>query len=382
MRLSRNLPIDPAHGPDLSAVPAGPGVVRLRFHVGRPYLGRTVNLRRRLERLLGIGSERRPLVRAALAEAEYQSTGSSFETAWVLYQAAREDWPEDYRSRLRLRVPAFLRLLLANEFPRTTITTRLPGGRTLYFGPFRSRTAAERFEGEILDFFSVRRCVENLEPSADHPGCVYGEIGKCSRPCQAAVSPEDYRAESGRLLETLHTGGESLEKALALERDRRSEALEFEESARLHARLDRLRQAMRLAESPAGDLDRLHGVVLQRAAGEGRLQIWPLFKGFLASPLTLTWEADSGQPVSLDRRLRELLSAAALDAGRPVDREDHQALLARWLFSNRKRGELIAFAGWERPPMRKLVNAVSRVARGVEARPGLTAAMRSAQPAS
>ena len=375
MRLAHDVPFDSQNGPDLEQVPKAQGVVRLEFDQGRPYLGKTVSMRRRIERLAGPAASES--VRRALRSVEFQPTGSSFETTWRLLSAAVEDWPDDYRRRLRLRCPAFVGLLTANEFPRTTVTTRIAGARTLHFGPFRSRAAAERFEGEILDFFTVRRCVENLEPSADHPGCVYGEIGKCSRPCQAAVDPEEYRAESGRLLEALHTRGRSLETQLELDRDAASESLEFEEAARAHARIEKLAQAMKLAEGPARDIDELHGIVIQRAAEAGRILLWPLYRGWLRPPLELAWEADAGRPVSLDRKLRELLLQASLEEASASLREDHQALLARWMFSNRKRGEMLLFEGWKTPPFRKLVNAVSRVARGVEARDGLTAAMRA-----
>ena len=60
--------------------------------------------------------------------------------------------------------------------------------------------------------------------------------------------------------------------------------------------------------------------------------------------------------------------AAPLDIGGVREREDHQALLARWVFSNRKRGEIVIFESWEKPSYRKLVNAVSRIARGAAAR--------------
>ena len=46
-----------------------------------------------------------------------------------------------------------------------------------------------------LDLFQLRRCQEDLAPSPGHPGCIYGEMGKCLRPCQEAVSREEYAGE-------------------------------------------------------------------------------------------------------------------------------------------------------------------------------------------
>jgi ABC-type lipoprotein release transport system permease subunit len=53
-----------------------------------------------------------------------------------------------------------------------------------------------QFQSQFLDLFQMRRCEENLAPSPSHPGCVYGEMNMCLRPCQQAVTPEEYASES------------------------------------------------------------------------------------------------------------------------------------------------------------------------------------------
>ena len=89
------------------------------------------------------------------------------------------------------------------------VTTRL--GRGLFYGPFASRAAAEHFNDDALDLFQVRRCEENLAARRrSHPGCIYGEMNRCLRPCQQAVTPEEYRGEVARLEQFLRTDGASL----------------------------------------------------------------------------------------------------------------------------------------------------------------------------
>jgi hypothetical protein len=36
-----------------------------------------------------------------------------------------------------------------------------------------SRAAAEKFLNDSLDFFKMRRCVEDLHPDPAFPGCIY-----------------------------------------------------------------------------------------------------------------------------------------------------------------------------------------------------------------
>src|SRR5690606_7769938 len=162
------------------SAPAGRGVIRIDLDGLPPYVGQARNLRRRIARLRGLFGNR-------IAGIAFQPVGSSFEAKAVLWDVAREAWPEDYREKLRLRAPILVKTLQNNRFPRLAVTSRIRG-TGLYYGPFRGRVFAERFEEDLLDFFQVRRCSENLEPSPEHPGCVFGEIGKCMRPCQQAVA--------------------------------------------------------------------------------------------------------------------------------------------------------------------------------------------------
>src|SRR5215470_1958032 len=195
---------------ELDQAPDRPAVFLLWAGQGKPYLARTTLLRRRLKRLV---SDRERIsrvlnLRGVAERVEYWLTGSQIESALIHLELAQTHFPEDWPRLTRLRPPAFVRLTLDNPFPRTMITSRL--GRGLFFGPFASRAAAERFEQELLDLFQIRRCEENLQPSPQHPGCIYGEMNRCLRPCQQAVSIEEYRGEAGRVEQFLLTRGASL----------------------------------------------------------------------------------------------------------------------------------------------------------------------------
>src|SRR5947209_6547307 len=145
------------------------------------YLAKTSMLRRRLLRILrpGEGSRRMLNLRGVATKVQYWLTGSRFESGLVHYALAKEHYPGTYLRMIKLRMPAYVRLTLANAFPRTQVTTRFGGSRSMYYGPFRTRAGAEHFESQVLDLFQVRRCQEDLEPRADHPGCIYGEMNLC-----------------------------------------------------------------------------------------------------------------------------------------------------------------------------------------------------------
>src|SRR5262249_22677574 len=154
---------------------------------GEPYPGKTGNLRRRLERLLGEpqpGSKQLNL-RRQTRSIEYTLTGSGFENRFLPYQVLRETFPEGYRDRLKLRPAPLIRLNLDNEYPRAYVTRKIGklGGESQYFGPFPSRAAAEKYLNDSLDFFKMRRCDFDLAPDPTFPGCVYSEMKMCLSPC-------------------------------------------------------------------------------------------------------------------------------------------------------------------------------------------------------
>ena len=352
--MSETLPL-PA---DWDALPDRPAVFLVWPASGAPYLGKTNLLRRRLRRLLGERSEpsRMFSLREVAVRAEYWLTGSRLEAALVQYDLARQHFPGDYLARLKLRFPAYVKLLTANEFPRTQVTARL-GGRSVYHGPFRSRAAAERFEAAFLDLFQIRRCPEDLAPSPAHPGCIYGEMNLCLRPCQQAVTREEYHSEVERVREFLATGGASLLTSLSAQRERASEAMDFEEAARLHKRYERVAGILAQRDELARDAAALHGVAVTGSAQPGCVELRLMRGGVFHTPAVLPVAAAG---VSLDQRLREALAAVTPATGR---RDEHLALLARWYYATWRDGEWIPVEDPARPPYRKLVNAIARTAK-------------------
>ena len=215
----------PAPGPDrdhfLATLPESPAVFALTMRQGPPYLARTALLGRRVRRLLRLG------MFADIATAlDFWHTASRLESSLKLYELAREHYPASYLKLTKLRMPTYVKVLLTNEFPRTTVTSRLTKSG-LNYGPFRSRLGAEAFEASVLEHFQLRRCTEDLAPDSEHPGCMYGEMNHCLRPCQAAVSPEGYSTEVRRVTDFLNTAGRSLLDTVERARDRFSSEMEF-----------------------------------------------------------------------------------------------------------------------------------------------------------
>jgi len=349
----------------LEAIPNAPAVFLLWPKEGAPYLSKTALLRRRLLRLLKEREKPSRLLnlRYAVGRIEYRLTASALESSVVHYEAAKQHFAENYLEVVRLRMPPYVKLVLNNEFPRSHITTHLTRTAGLYFGPFRSRASAERFEGQFLDLFQIRRCQEDLIPSPEHPGCIYGEMGMCLRPCQQVVGAAEYAHEVERVSEFLRSSGRSLAESIEHSRDRLSEEMNFEEAARQHKRLEKVQEVLKLRDELASDVDRLNGIAITRSLAAGAVELWFVREGNWQVPQQFSFEVHEGKPAPMDHQLRQSFASVTGQKLTVRERQEYLALLARWYYSSWRDGEWLSFETYDDIPYRKLVHAVSRVAR-------------------
>jgi excinuclease ABC subunit C len=355
-----------------AAVPSLPAVFLLRGDdaLSEPYVSKTANLRRRLQRLLSPPTEhsKKLNLRDRVRWIEYSPTGSDFESGFLLYGLLRSTFPKTYSNRLRLRFAPLVKLHLENEFPRASITTRLGRltARNIYYGPFPSRTVAEKFASDSLDFFKMRRCVDDLHPDPKFPGCIYSEMKMCLAPCFKGCSDQEYHAEVARVQAYFDTGGESLVREISLQRDAASANLEFENAASLHARLDKLKPMLSQLPEIVHRIDRLAGVMVQRSASPESVNFFRIDAGRISGPVTFAIQsAEHTKSQSMESRIQEAL--ASLPATTPItalETMEHLALLKRWYYRGSRIGEIFFVDEKGTLPMRRVVRGISRVYRG------------------
>ena len=409
--LANSIPFDPADArASLGVLPEAPGIFALCAADPRaePYLSKTPNLRRRLMRFLrgpqaidGAGGEPPRTRRLQLAHMvdhiEYSVTGSEFESSLCLYEASLRAFGERARKRLRLRPPAFLRMSIDNAYPRVYVTAKISKtAANALFGPFPSRTAAERYADEMLNLFLLRRCFEELDPDPAFPGCVYSEMKMCLAPCYKGCSDERYKEESAAVFDFLSTRGASMLAKLEGERNAASEAMEFERAATLHQRMQKVQAVAHLASEAVHPLTQLSGILVQPSATLDHVALFALSRGVWSGPAlysilgmrlanersgssslfahpfaveAVPLEAPGALPAKdlLEARLEQALSTLAQSKLKSVPSQtlsDHLALFTRWFYrpTGRSTGEMV-FAGAEGEVARKpLLRAISRVA--------------------
>jgi excinuclease UvrABC nuclease subunit len=358
-----------------SAVPAAPAVFVLRgadSHT-EPYITKTANLRRRLQRLLGPVEERTKKLnlRDRVRLIEYSPTGSDFESGFLLYRVLRDAFPKTYSARMRFRFAPLVKLHLENQYPRASITTRLGrlGGCSLYYGPFISRLAAEKFMNDSLDFFKMRRCVDDLHPDPKFPGCIYSEMKMCLAPCFKGCSDEEYVAEVNRVQAYFDSSGDTLLREFSAEREAASARLAFEDAAAIHVRVEKLKPIVSQVPEIVQRLDRLSALMIQPSAVAGSVAFLRIECGRISGPVAFSIQpADHAKSQSMEARVQETLQAflpQKVEKGKSaLETMEHLALLKRWYYRGIRTGEIFFADAKSELPMRRIVRGISRVFRG------------------
>lgn len=207
----------------------------------------------------------------------------------------------------------------------------------------------------------------------------------CLAPCFAGCTKEEYDAEANLVVEALATAGDALKTKLEAEREAASAALDFERAAALHNRVDKVSAALRGLPEIARRIDTIDAIILQRAAEEKTIVLFPIRAALLGEPIFLRFAELSSQPRSAEALLREELERASDCATReapaeasadaeaqredyrecyglraaPPELPEHLSLVARWFYSKPREGEILfRDADW---PYRRILRACNRL---------------------
>ena len=143
-------------------------------------------------------------------------------------------------------------------------------------------------------------------------------------------------------------------------RDRFSADMEFEEAARQHRRLEKIQSVWRLRDELATGAATMNGVAVLKSPTPNTVTLIFLLDGAWQTPIELNLLPADGHPISLDRRLRELVESQTPALITQSERAEHLAILARWFYSTWRDGEWLNFPDAQTLSYRKLVNMVHR----------------------
>jgi excinuclease ABC subunit C len=277
--------------PDLQAtlrkLPDRPGVYLMRDGRGDVvYVGKAQSLRNRVRSYWQKASG--PLeghrVRAVIdriADVEYTITDSVSEA--LLLEA---NLIKRYRPRFNVRLKddksyPYIKVTLADDFPRVERTRKLVQDGSRYFGPYASASSVDESMNLVRRLFPFRTCtieIKEGERALARP-CLLYHIKRCQGPCIEAVSKADYGSQIEQIQLFLEGRQENVVRALSTEMAAASERTDYEAAAALRDKIRAIERTMESQKMAAFRRTELDLIGLARQDNQAAIQLFAIRGG-------------------------------------------------------------------------------------------------------
>ncbi len=214
----------------------------------RNYFGSPANLPNKIRRMLGQLDDFECIVTDTEAE------------ALILENTLIKRHKPRYNARLKDdKTYPYLKIDLAEDFPKVYITRKVAKDGARYFGPFASAGSVRQTMDLIKRLFPYRSCTKAITGKDPRP-CLEYFINRCVAPCTGVASKEDYAKVIDQVTLFMEGDTETVTSDLQTNMEKASEDLEFERAAVLR---DRMRSVQKVAEeqqikvdaNPISDMD-------------------------------------------------------------------------------------------------------------------------------
>jgi DNA polymerase III epsilon subunit family exonuclease len=222
----------------LKGIPKSPGVYIMRDANERVvYVGKAKNLRDRVgsyfSQPLGYTRKLDGLIES-LSRVEVEVVGSELEALLLESQLIRRYQPR-YNTALRSHEQyPFIRIDVANPWPRLTLAKARKNDGARYFGPFRSAATARKTVELINRVVPLRTCSRSFRDARSYGSpCLELDLGRCLGPCVGRANRDEYMSLVRSVVNYVDGRDQALHELLWKGLEDAATALDFERASRL-----------------------------------------------------------------------------------------------------------------------------------------------------
>lgn len=299
--------LDEAVSQRIRELPDRPGIYIFRDADGNPlYIGKAKSLRKRAANYLHGPHEAR--IGRMLSEARRFDAVLADSEAEAL--ALENNWIKSHKPRFNIRLRddktyPYLKLTFADDYPRIAFTRRIFRDGAEYFGPYLPGGLARKAIKLVQKLFQVRVCRIPIDGKLARP-CLYHDMHRCLGPCVDGLTTHAAYAEATQAARLFLLGrNDELLRELKRQMHAASEALEFEEAARLRDLVGEVEEigARRKVSSVLGEDVDVYGAHI--SGGNVAVTILVMRGGQILDRRELFWEGQDD--FGLENLLTEVL---------------------------------------------------------------------------
>ena len=226
----------------LQLLPNSPGVYIMKDEQGRIiYVGKAVILKNRVRQYFQNSRNHSAKVKAMVAKiADFETiiTGSEIEALILECNLIKQHRPRYNISLKDDKTYPYIKVTVAEPYPRVFITRRVVKDGSRYFGPYTDAGAVHATLKLLRRLFPLRSC---RQMTAQRP-CLEYHIKRCLAPCTGKVDAQEYAAMIRSVCFFLEGRSEAVEKDLEQGMQAAAEDFAFERAARLRDQLTAVRK--------------------------------------------------------------------------------------------------------------------------------------------
>ena len=232
---------------ELKKLPGRPGVYIMHDENDAIiYVGKAVSLKNRVRQYFQTSRNKGPKIEQMVTKIrrfEYIVTDSELEALVLECNLIKEHRPK-YNTMLKDdKTYPFIRVTVAEDFPRLLFSRRMSKDKSKYFGPYTSAWAVKETIDLLRKLYRIRSCSRKLpeEIGLERP-CLNYHIKQCDAPCQGYIDRETYRKNVDQALRFLNGDYDPLLNMLESRMTAASEEMNFEEAITYRDLLSSARQ--------------------------------------------------------------------------------------------------------------------------------------------
>jgi excinuclease ABC subunit C len=326
----------------LDTLPLKPGCYIMKNAAGEViYVGKAINLRSRVRSYF---QERADFDRKTLklvsqvVDLEWILVGSELEALILEMNLIKKHRPR-FNVRLKddKRYP-YIKVHLANPFPKVTVTRQMVRDGSRYFGPYTSVWAVHQTLDLLRRIFPYLTCDREITGLDARP-CLYYDIKLCSGPCIGAINQAGYAQLINDLCAFLDGQTDPIVNRLQQEMADAAENLQFEKAAQLRDQLqsiERVVEKQKVITSEEGNSDVL---AIARANNEACIQVFFIRNGRLMGREYFVMEGTEEIPDNavMGEFIKQFYTEAAVIPDKVLlpDEVEEAQIIRQWLNSRR-----------------------------------------------
>ncbi len=192
----------------------------------------------------------------------------------------------------------YIKLTLADDFPRVERTRKLVNDGSRYFGPYASASSVDESMNLIRRLFPFRTCTIDIDEGsrALQRPCLLYHIKRCQGPCIEAISKAAYRADIAQVELFLEGRQETVVQALQAEMTAASGHTDYEQAAILRDKIRAIERTMESQKMAAFARVEVDLIGLARQDNQAAVQLFVVRNGMLVGRDVFLLEAARDAP--------------------------------------------------------------------------------------